>query len=259
MGSLVAAGRDITEGSRGFEEGGLYVMRTPDIYLLAVCHRIGVRGLGPHKHNDWLSFEMCVGGRPVIVDPGTFCYADATLRRLFRSTAYHNTVVIDGEEQLAIDGPPFGLVRPHGNVRVLQWESNDRRDVLEAEHTGYTRLRSPVAHRRRFELNKEKHQIDITDTIHGTGEHLIEWYLHLDAGLSCETGGANALVHYDAQRLVAIEARDGRTPEVRSGWISRAYNRREEAKYVCMRAQGAVSGQQFTLRLTVPAAASGES
>jgi uncharacterized heparinase superfamily protein len=249
----------MTEVSRGFEDGGLYIMRTPAIYLLSVCHRIGVRGLGPHKHNDWLSFELCVEGRPVIVDPGTFCYADSTLRRLFRSTAYHNTVVVDGEEQLAIDGPPFGLVRPHGNVRVLQWESSRRRDLLEVEHTGYTRLRSPVVHRRHFELHKDQDQIDIIDTIDGKGEHVLEWYLHLDAGLSCETDGPRAMVRHDAQHLVAIEARDGRTPEVRSGWISRAYNRREEARYVYMRAEGAVLGQPFTLRFSLPAAPSGGS
>jgi hypothetical protein len=254
MGSPVVTSHTTTEASRAFEQGGLYVMRTSDIYLLAVCHRIGVRGVGPHKHNDWLSFELCVGACPVIVDPGTFCYADATLRKLFRSTAYHNTVVIDGAEQVAIEGVSFGFLRPLGDVRVTHWDSNARRDVLEAEHSGYTRLRNPVVHRRRFELDKEQRQIEITDTIDGDGDHLLEWYLHLDVGLTCETSGTSALVRQGSRALIAIEARDGLTPEVRSGWVSRAYNRREEARYLYMRGRAGASARQFTLRLTVPAA-----
>jgi hypothetical protein len=248
----------MSAASRGFDDGGLYVLRASDIYLLAVCHRIGVRGVGPHKHNDWLSFELCVGARPVFVDPGTFCYADAAARGLFRSTSYHNTLVIDGEEQLEIKGQPFGLLRPHGTVRVLQWDSNVRRDVLEAEHSGYTRLRNPVVHRRRFELDKETRQIEITDTVHGDGEHLLEWYLHLDVGLSCETSGTHAIVGEENRRLVALEALDGRTPEVRSGWVSHTYNRREKAKYLYMRARVSASAQ-FTLRLTLPASTPGGS
>jgi hypothetical protein len=244
----------MTGASRGFGHGGLYVMRTSDIYLLAVCHRIGVRGVGPHKHNDWLSFELCVGTCPVFVDPGTFCYADATLRKLFRSTAYHNTVVIDGEEQVPIEGVAFGFLRPFGNARVLQWESNARRDVLEAEHSGYTRLRSPVAHRRRFELDKETQQIEIIDTVDGDGEHLLEWYLHLDVGLTCDVSDARAVVRQGSRRLLAVEARNGLTPQVRSGWVSRAYNRREEAGYLYMRARAEAGARQFALRLTVPAA-----
>ena len=39
-------------------------MRSEELYLMCVCHKIGVNGVGPHKHNDWLSFELCVGKHP---------------------------------------------------------------------------------------------------------------------------------------------------------------------------------------------------
>ena len=118
-------------------------MRSERIYLLAVCHKIGVNGVGPHKHNDWLSFELCVGDHPVIIDPGSYCYtSNVNMRHLFRSTAYHNTVVIDREEQVSIRNSMFGLVNPYGDIEVLRWKSNEFSDVLEAEHTGYTRFDS---------------------------------------------------------------------------------------------------------------------
>jgi hypothetical protein len=221
--------------SKAFSAGGLYVMRSERIYLAAVCHRIGVNGIAPHKHNDWLSFELCVDGKPVIVDPGTYCYtSNMEIRRLFRSTAYHNTVVIDGEEQITIHNSMFSLINPHGEVRVLRWETNAARDLLEAEHTGYTRLSDPVVHRRRFVLDKSKNQVEITDIFSGEGEHTVEWYLHLEIGLGCQVEAHKALVFKEWNSVLEVELTGFKIiPEVQNGLVSRSYNRSKEAKVVC--------------------------
>ncbi|MCF7914822.1 MAG: heparinase II/III family protein [Spirochaetaceae bacterium] len=65
---------------------------------------IDVGPLGPeyqpgHAHCDMLHFEMRIRGTSFLVDTGTSTY-EAGPRRLYeRSTAAHNTVMIDGEEQ----------------------------------------------------------------------------------------------------------------------------------------------------------------
>lgn len=195
---------------------------------------IGVNGVGPHKHNDWLSFELCVDGKPVIVAPGTYCYTgNMEMRRLFRSTGYHNTAVVDREEQVPIHNSMFGLVNPHGEVAVLRWETDAAYDLLEAEHTGYTRLAEPVVHRRRFILNKEQEEIKIIDTFSGEGEHVFDSYLHLDTGLECINKEERIIINQDDVALLQIRF-FGNTSSVLviNGWISKSYNRREEAKVI---------------------------
>jgi hypothetical protein len=229
--------------SAAFPDAGIYIMRSNRIYLAAACQPIGINGVGAHKHNDWLSFELCVDGHPIIIDPGTYCYTgNMEMRRLFRSTKYHNTVVIDEKEQIEIHNSMFALVNPHGEIRVLRWESENTHDLLEAEHTGYTRFAEPVTHRRRFLLNKAENDVEITDTFIGEGNHSFEWYLHLDAGLESGRSTQSLSILSERKRIVNLELIGFRnTPEKEQGWISKAYNRREQAEIVCLKEYSNVS------------------
>jgi hypothetical protein len=240
--------------SVAFPDGGIYVMRSERIYLAAVCHRIGVNGAGPHKHNDWLSFELCLDGKPVIVDPGTNCYtSNMELRGLFRSAAYHNTVVIDQKEQIPINKSIFELINPHGEVRILRWETDTKSDLLEAEHTGYTRLTNPVVHRRRFVLDKDTNQVEITDTFFGEGEHTFEWYLHLDVGLECINGEKSFIINQDDSALLQIRfSGSGNSILVLNGWISKSYNRREKAKVINWRCSNSLESVSSNIMIISP-------
>ena len=241
--------------SRAFPEGGIYIMRSERIYLLAVCHQIGVNGKGPHKHNDWLSFELCVDGKPVIIDPGTYCYTgNAEMRFLFRSTASHNTVVIDNDEQISFRDSMFTLANPFGETNVISWVSADEHDILEAEHTGYHRLLQPVTHRRRFFLNKYNNEVEITDSFLGKGIHTLEWYLHLEPGLKCRLTNKSSHIYRDEMPVVTINCPvSGATSQVQRGWVSKAYNRREEGEVIYSRnMETNISPHYFTWRLSIP-------
>jgi len=220
--------------SIAFPDAGIYVMRSERIYLLASCQPIGINGVGAHKHNDWLSFELCVDGQPIIIDPGTYCYTgNMEMRRLFRSTAYHNTVVVDGKEQVEIHNSMFGLIDPHGDIRILRWESGDKQDLLEAEHTGYTRLSEPVIHRRCFLLNKRENEVDITDTFTGDGKHSFEWHLHLDVGLDCRVEDNKAIISKIGETCLEFALSDlGTSLQTDENWVSSSYNVREKSKVI---------------------------
>jgi len=57
----------------------------------------GKKGSGGHGHNDLMSFEVSLSGVPLVVDPGCPVYSgDPQTRNLFRSTAYHNGLKVDG-------------------------------------------------------------------------------------------------------------------------------------------------------------------
>lgn len=240
--------------SASFPDAGIYIMRSEHIYLLAACQPIGINGVGAHKHNDWLSFELCAGGQPIIIDTGTYCYTgNMEMRRLFRSTKYHNTVIVDGKEQIEIQNSMFAPINPHGDIKVLLWESKDTHDLLEAEHTGYTRLDDPVIHRRRFMLNKRKNEVEITDTFIGNGKHSFEWYLHLDVGFHSEEGEQKVSIFQNRKIVLEIKVPDLKIMQRENrGWVSKAYNRRENAAILCFKKNAnASSNPSFTQRISL--------
>lgn len=91
-----------------FPNGGITVLRADEgRTVLAFDH--GPLGFGPlaaHGHADALSVQLYIDGMPVLVDPGTYIYnGNSEMRDLFRSTAMHSTVCVDGNNQSEILGP----------------------------------------------------------------------------------------------------------------------------------------------------------
>ncbi|HMH43206.1 MAG TPA: alginate lyase family protein, partial [Pyrinomonadaceae bacterium] len=86
--------------SQAFPDAGTYVLRDDDLYLLFNASESGINGRGSHGHNDALSIEVSAGDAAFIVDPGSYIYtSNLPERHVFRSTAYHSTVQVDGQEQ----------------------------------------------------------------------------------------------------------------------------------------------------------------
>jgi hypothetical protein len=167
--------------SRAFAPSGRYVMRSGGHHAVICADEVGTAGLGNHKHNDILSFELSVGGVAMVVDGGSYLYtSDPAWRERFRSTRAHNTVVVDGREQNEMTGP-FGM-RPDARVEVRAWDSRPDRDLFCAEHTGYARLPEPVIHRRRMVMAKHPFAWLVLDELLGRGEHEIESFLHFAPG-----------------------------------------------------------------------------
>ena len=179
------------ETSKAFPDAGIYIMRHRDCYLCLNASGAGIHGRGSHGHNDALSVEVSARGRAFIVDPGTYVYtANLEMRHAFRSTAYHSTVKIDGEEQNTTDrNTPF-VIGNEAQPRVLEWQSNENYDKVVAEHYGYRRLNSPITHRRTVTFNKRECSWLIEDEFTGDGEHEFEVYFHFASGLELLVRGA---------------------------------------------------------------------
>jgi hypothetical protein len=172
--------------SKAFPQGGFYIMRYKDAYLIIDAGEIGMDGLGGHGHNDTFSFELFFGGETLITDSGTYCYTcDINERQKFRSTYAHNTIVVDGRE-LAEFASIWHIKEDRTEPRVLEWYTSDEYDAFEAEHYGYTRLSQPVIHRRRVEFKKGQVTWVIKDMVDGDGEHTVEFLLHLAPGVQVE-------------------------------------------------------------------------
>jgi len=123
-----------------------------------------------HTHNDLLSFELCLNGKELLVDNGTYLYtSSAKDRDVFRSTAMHNTIVVDDEEQ-------NGFIAPFYLNRNVQIESlsNTQDGAYEGS---YTTIKEGMKHIRHFDFSGD--ELVITDRVFKTGKgHNLKMYFH---------------------------------------------------------------------------------
>jgi uncharacterized heparinase superfamily protein len=137
--------------------------------------RIGPDYQPGHAHCDTLSFELSRDGVRLFVNSGVSTYEPGHQRELERSTASHNTVRIDGEEQSEM----WGAHRVGRRADLLH--AGRSGNAAFAAHDGYCFLRGRPEHARELEISDDA--VTINDDLHGTGEHLVEWFFHLRPGV----------------------------------------------------------------------------
>lgn len=176
---------DKEQKSMVFPDGGFYVLRNQRDHVFVDCGPLGLGGRGGHGHNDLLSFEAVLDGVHLISDCGAYLYtADYHERNRFRSTAYHNTPQVDGEEiNRFIRWDYLWFLHSDAAHEVRRISLGKDTDRLMLSHTGYQRLKSAVTPVRSFELDHVKHRLIIRDEFEGEGEHRLEIRLHLTPGL----------------------------------------------------------------------------
>lgn len=166
--------------SVSFADAGLHVLRGAGAVVTVSAGPQGQRGVGGHSHNDKLSFELHLGGVPVIVDPGTGTYTrDVAMRNAFRGTASHNTLQVDDAEQVPLDaGRPFALTGDT-RARVEVFQPGPALARLTVRHDGYRMLAAPVGLERTFLLDKRERALAVLDVLIGTGMHSVVGRLNL--------------------------------------------------------------------------------
>ena len=178
--------------SRAFATSGYYVMREswgPRADWALVRSGSEPHLAGAHAHADALAIEASFGGRPVLIDPGTFIYTGAD-RDYFRGGAAHNTLTIDGQSSAEPAASAFKW-QSAPRSRVSAWVSNEAFDFFEGEHDGFTRLTPPAVYSRAVFLLKGAYLI-VRDRIRTIGTHHIalHWHLAADVTLAAQPGNA---------------------------------------------------------------------
>ena len=229
------------ETSKAFPDAGLYIMRKGDCYLCFNATGAGLNGRGSHGHNDALSIEVSARGRAFIVDPGTYVYsADLEMRHAFRSTAYHSTVRIDGQEQNTTDANTPFVIGNEAQPRVLEWQSTVDYDKVVAEHDGYRRLAASVTHRRTVTFNKRECSWVIEDEFFGDGEHEFETWFHFTSELELLVRGAE-IEGRDRNSGVGLVVRSlslDQPPTLVNQHVSCDYGEKTDSVSACWRVSG---------------------
>jgi Heparinase II/III-like protein len=178
----VTASGETLSRSVAFPDGGFYILREQQDYLLFNCNPPGTRGVGTHKHNDLLSLDMQLGGEDILVDPGCFLYtSDPQAYDRFRRTSYHSTVRVDQAEQNRVIPGKLFCLHPDSRLHALQCEIGRPIEQVAAEHSGYGRLSDPVRHRREVRHHRGDRSWQVTDYLSadagGSQSHRLEWTL----------------------------------------------------------------------------------
>jgi heparinase II/III-like protein len=164
--------------SVAMEDSGLYLLpsETQATHLVVNCGPMGTQS-GGHAHADALSVTLRSRENELLIDPGTCEYvSDGGERNLFRGTAMHNTLRVDGVDQ-AEPASVFSWKRLTQS-KAEKWIQGKHFDLLAASHDGYQRLSPPVTHRR-WVLSLKNGMYLVRDCVEGAGRHQIEISWHL--------------------------------------------------------------------------------
>jgi len=252
--------KSLVLNSKAFIDGGFYIMRHNDLYLIVDCIPNDLKTTSGHKHNSRLSFELYACNKSFLIDPGTYTYtASPEWRNKFRSTFYHNTITVDGKEQSDFIPKKLFYIKSDTVIKVDNWKITDEYDFLDAQHSGYERLTNPVIHQRQIFFDKKDGYWIIKDILTGKGKHIFDLYFHFapmkvdrlktnNNVLSRVSKIKNQLIDgeimIDSSLVVETKNNDGvnlsiiplntknLTIDVLDGWVSCSYGVKEKASIV---------------------------
>ena len=255
------AERQPEKKSAAFENSGYFAMRDgwfdTDNFLLVDCGALGSGSAG-HGHADALAIDLSVGGLRKIVDSGTYTYHESVqARNDFRTTAAHNTLVIDGESQ----SEPLGKFswESKAEAKLHKWISQPRFDFFEGSHNGYLRLKPSAAIHTRSVLFLKNDYWIIRDQVETEGNHDYGLNFHFAAGsfptIETSDNGAKFVEEPLASgvglRLFTF-GDEGNWNVVKKG-ISTCFASREETRMLRFESIGSGEREFFTFLLPVEA------
>jgi hypothetical protein len=178
---------------------------------------------GGHAHADALALTLSIEGRRLLIDPGTSTYTmNASWRDRMRSTASHNTVMVNGRSQSQPDGPFHW--RSSVDAQVASCRCNPAFDVVEAAHNGYR----PVRHRRTVVRTRHAGWLIVDAILADTGRHSAAAHWHFDPAWWLTASDERLLArHIDGSSVWMLCA--GGTPTILrggddgAGWCAPVY------------------------------------
>lgn len=236
-----------------FRKAGILICRSGGTYLFADYGGVGLRGRGGHGHNDTFSFELCLHGQPVVVDPGSPAYTgDLALYDRYRSTASHNTLQVDEEEMAPM--PSIWRIDDDARPRDVVVSSREGVISISGQHGGYRPRGCDLVHERTLELAVRSGRLVCKDTVRGVGRHRITRYLHLAPGVRVENiTDARAEIWKDAAPIMQLQWSDGSEFAVVPSRVSPMFGSEVPAFTVSL-TLGIVGSASFEFVLTTPEA-----
>ena len=165
------------------DDTGYAVIRAPSSggCLIFDCGPLGPDYQPGHGHSDVLSYELSLHGQRVVVDTGVSTYEPCAERRYERSTAAHNTVRIDGEDQ----AETWASFRVGRRPRVGRIDAGETAGMSFVRGGHYAYQHRGVIHSRMIVLTPRNCWV-VIDSLNGKGKHLVESFIHFHPAVRVE-------------------------------------------------------------------------
>ena len=165
--------------------------------------------VGGHGYPQLGSFVLYGAGKWLVLHPGSpFDYSDPDYEKYYHTTFSHNTVIVDGQNQIHMGG---GRERAELGARCEAWVQDPAACILRITHTGYANL-AGLMHTRTFFLVADGwafiHDRLWTADASG-GEHTFDWAVHTPMAL--REGAGRTL---RGPGLAVVPARAGEIPAI---------------------------------------------
>jgi len=170
----------LTQQYLPLSDSGYIKLRSDHMTCLFDAGAIGPDYQPGHAHADTLQFLLWMNHKEVITEAGTSVYINDEVREYERSSAAHNTVVVNGINSSDV-WSTFRVGR-RANVKVIKRENQ----LIEASHDGYHHL--GAKHQRHVELVDD--ELLIYDTVITKKSVECKAYLHFHPDESPKVVGA---------------------------------------------------------------------
>lgn len=183
------------------ENGGCYTINTKKSNIFIRCGRYVHRP----AHADMLHIDIRWKGQPIAIDAGTYSYnAPEPWNNSLSETKYHNTITVDGFDQMDKAGRFLWFPWIEGKIEKRKVSRNGVMEYREMSHNGFERLKDPV-HYRRGLLRIDDDSWLILDSVRAGKEHDIRLHWLISDYPYTKTGRAMGLTlhtpkgHYSVQ------------------------------------------------------------
>lgn len=162
-------------------DSGYYLFKQGDWKLIVDAGQPGPDYLPGHVHCDAMSFELFKAGKPVLVNCGTYAY-QCDERAFFRSTAAHNTVMVEGVEQSQC----WGTFRMSKRAHIRQVITGKNEIIIE--------LQDQCGHVLRREIVLNEGSLLVTDATEAGTLHSF-LHLYMDEDADCGDIATEEMIH----------------------------------------------------------------
>jgi uncharacterized heparinase superfamily protein len=187
-------------------DSGYVAVTNRDAAVFLDVAPIGPDYLPGHAHADTLSFELSLFGERVFVNCGTSAYGTGEVRQFERSTAAHNTVMINDQNSSEVWGGFRVARRAYPRELVIDKLSDGM--IVSCAHDGYKRLKGKPIHRRSWRFRGAS--LVVEDRVEGHFDFAFA-YFHIHPSIRIEMSDASfwSLYLEGGQRvLVRVEVGD---------------------------------------------------
>lgn len=216
-------GRRVGDEGDSFPQGGTYILRNKNSRAILRCTDFTSRP----SHADQLHMDLWMGSDNIAIDAGTYLYSgEGIWRNGLARTSAHNTVTVDGKDQMTMVSRFTWTNWAKGNG-LKQTEN-----LWQGEHDGY----KPVRHKRTVMALKGDRWLVIDDLEANEPHHYTLHWLLNDVPF---TQNKNSLhLSYEASTYkieTGLMKGEGKFSILRadskstSGWRSRYYGQKEPA------------------------------